>query len=89
MTLTLAQRRMRLERAQPALQRLDVAMQRLRYDPTLPASVSAARARAAELTRELLADFHQDPLLSAIASALEAQYLEVIQLESAPERSAA
>lgn len=86
---SLAERRARIERAQPALQHLDVAMQRLCYDPTLPASIDAARAQVERLTQELLADFHDDPLLGQIASSLRAQYLESIEPARVSDRSAA
>ncbi|WP_040262592.1 MULTISPECIES: hypothetical protein [Pseudomonas] len=89
MDTSLAERRARIERAQPALQHLDVAMQHLRYDPALPASVTAARAQVERLTQELLADFHEDPLLGQIAASLKAQYLDSIQPARASDRSAA
>jgi hypothetical protein len=86
---SLAERRARIERAQPALQHLDLAMQHLRYDPTLPASVAAARAQVERLTQELLVDFHDDPLLGQVATSLKAQYLDSIEPARGSDRSAA
>jgi len=78
MQSSLDELRLQIQQAEPVLKRLDVEMERIEFDPQLPASVAAANAAVTRLIETLLAGFEKNPILAPLAKDLEAQYLDGI-----------
>jgi len=65
--------------AEPVLKKLDVEMEKIQFDPRVPASVDAASEKVESLIDELLAGFKNNPVLAPLADELKSQYLEGVQ----------
>lgn len=89
MESSLEKLRAQIQNAEPVLQRLDLEMERIEFDPLVSASVAAANARVTGLIDKLLAGFDGNPILGPLAEQLKAQYLEGIQAQVSEARKAA
>jgi len=75
--------------AEPALKRLDLEMERMKFNPRLPASVDAARAKVSKVIERLMGDFKGNPVLGPLTEELKSQYLESIKIRVANAKRAA
>jgi len=65
--------------AEPVLKCLDAEMEKIQFDPLIPASVVAANETVGRIIETLLANFKANPILAPLAEALKSQYLEGIE----------
>ncbi|MFJ3486920.1 hypothetical protein ACIPL1_26430 [Pseudomonas sp. NPDC090202] len=75
--------------AEPVLKTLDAEMEKIQFDPLIPASVDAANEKIGRVIETLLSDFKGNPILGPLAVELKAQYLEGIEEQVAAARAAA
>lgn len=79
--------RMQILAAEPVLKSLDAEMEKIQFDPLIPASVAAARESVSRVIETLLIGFKANPILGPLAGELRAQYLEGIDEQVAVARS--
>ena len=65
------------------MKRLDVEMEAICFDPSVPSSVNAATERVAAIIDSLLVGFKANPILGPLAHQLKSQYLDAIQCQVA------
>ncbi len=75
--------------AGPVLKTLDTEMEKIQFDPLIPASVAAANQKVGQMIETLLSDFKGNPILEPLAVELKAQYLEGIEEQVTAARAAA
>jgi hypothetical protein len=80
--------RNQIQDAEPVLKRLDLEMERIEFDPRIPASVEAAKVTVDAVIDRLMGAFKKNPILGPLTDDLKSQYLEGIatQVAEAEER---
>jgi hypothetical protein len=81
--------RNQIQDAEPVLKRLDLEMERIEFDPRIPASVEAARATVDSVIDRLMGAFRKNPILGPLTDDLKSQYLESIAEQVAEARQQA
>ncbi len=76
---TLDVARAQMQAAQPVLKRLDVELEAISFDPSVPSSVNAATEKVTAIIDTLLVGFKANPILGPLADQLKSQYLDAIQ----------
>ena len=70
--------RAQLREAEAVLQKLELRLQSIRFDPLVPASVNAATRQTSAVIESLLSGFRGNPVLAPLVDQLKVQYLENI-----------
>lgn len=70
--------RTQMQDAEPVLKALDVALDRIEFDPAKPASVVAAVMEVGKVIDAHLGNFKENPILGPMAEQLKSQYVEGI-----------
>lgn len=70
------------------LEQLDLTLEAIRFDPSVPASVAAAAKQTSAVIDSLLAEFRGNPVLAPLADQLKIQYLENIEHKVVASKSA-
>jgi hypothetical protein len=78
--------RNQIQDAEPVLKRLDLEMERIEFDPHVPASVEAAKVTVDTVIDRLMGAFRKNPILGPLADDLKSQYLEGIATQVAEAR---
>ncbi|WP_426203933.1 hypothetical protein [Pseudomonas sp. TWP3-1] len=84
MQITLDAVREQMRDAESILQQLDLTLEAIRFDPSVPASVAAAAKQTSAVIDSHLAGFRGIPVLAPLADQLKIQYLENIDKVVAP-----
>lgn len=79
MQISLDAVREQMRDAEAILQQLDLALEAIRFDPSIPASVAAAAKQTSAVIDSHLAGFRGNPVLAPLADQLKIQYLENIE----------
>lgn len=79
MDATLDVVRAQMREAEPVLKQLDLELEAISFDPSVPSSVDAATERVAAIIDTLLVGFKANPILGPLADQLKSQYLDAIQ----------
>ncbi|MEF9671867.1 hypothetical protein QNM99_03040 [Pseudomonas sp. PCH446] len=72
-----------MQAAEPVLKQLDVELEAISFDPSVPSSVDAATEKVAAIIDTLLFEFRANPILGPLADQLKSQYLDAIQYQVA------
>ncbi|WP_426119879.1 hypothetical protein [Pseudomonas sp. DSP3-2-2] len=70
--------RTQMQDAQPVLKALDMELERIKFDPTAPASVDEAIVRVSTVIDAHLGEFRANPILGPMAEQLKSQYVDGI-----------
>ncbi|WP_338524915.1 hypothetical protein NUH87_04350 [Pseudomonas batumici] len=71
--------RAQMQAAEPVLKQLDVELEAISFDPSVPSSVDTATERVTAIIDTLLVGFKTNPILGPLADQLKSQYLDAIQ----------
>jgi len=71
--------RAQMQVAEPVLKQLDVELEAISFDLSVPSSVDAATEKVAAIIDTLLVEFRANPILGPLADQLKSQYLDAIQ----------
>lgn len=88
MQISLDAVREQMRDAEAILQQLDLKLEAIRFDPSVPTSVAAAAKRTSAVIDSHLAGFRGNPVLAPLVDQLKIQYLENIEYKVAASKSA-
>ncbi|WP_177490517.1 hypothetical protein [Pseudomonas sp. HMWF006] len=79
MQISLDAVREQMRDAEAILQQLDLTLEAIRFDPSIPSSVAAAAKQTSAVIDSHLAGFRGNPVLAPLVDQLKIQYLENIE----------